>query len=107
MEKIRNIREKLKLTQAELGERLGVAGNTVARWERGEVQPEHPRNARIGVVRAGNQNARCRNAPKHPQTRNRNPAKPRTNGKDAARGECLNAKKRLNTENEIFSHPQH
>jgi len=29
----------LGLSQAELGELLGVAGNTVARWERGELVP--------------------------------------------------------------------
>jgi len=27
------------VTQAELGKAIGVSGNTVARWERGEVQP--------------------------------------------------------------------
>lgn len=37
---IRATREKLKLTQVELAEHLGVAGNTVARWERGELIPE-------------------------------------------------------------------
>jgi putative transcriptional regulator len=27
------------VTQAELGKAIGVSGNTIARWERGEVQP--------------------------------------------------------------------
>ncbi len=37
--KIHRIRKRLGLSQAELGELLGVAGNTVARWERGELVP--------------------------------------------------------------------
>ena len=34
---LRAARERLGLTQVELAEKLGVAGNTVARWERGEI----------------------------------------------------------------------
>ena len=37
---IRATREKLGLTQAELAEYLGVTGNMVARWERGDAIPE-------------------------------------------------------------------
>ena len=37
--KIRQIRTRLGLSQAKFGELLGVAGNTVARWERGELVP--------------------------------------------------------------------
>jgi transcriptional regulator with XRE-family HTH domain len=32
-------RRLLGMTQAELGRALGVAGNTIARWERGERRP--------------------------------------------------------------------
>jgi transcriptional regulator with XRE-family HTH domain len=35
--RLRAIRGKLNLTQAQLAERLGVASNTVARWERNEI----------------------------------------------------------------------
>ena len=42
-EQIRRIREQIGLTQAQLGEKLDVSANTVARWERGEIEPEHPR----------------------------------------------------------------
>lgn len=35
-------RLQLKLTQVDLGRALGVAGNTVALWERGESTPESP-----------------------------------------------------------------
>jgi len=38
-QKILQIRKRLGLSQAGLGELLGVAGNTVARWERGELVP--------------------------------------------------------------------
>ena len=36
---IRDIRDALGLTQVELGRILDVSGNTVARWERGEMEP--------------------------------------------------------------------
>jgi transcriptional regulator with XRE-family HTH domain len=36
---IRRERNGLNLTQAQLGEMFGVSGNTIARWERDEVQP--------------------------------------------------------------------
>lgn len=34
---VRRIRKRLGLTQAELAEQLGVAENSVARWERDEM----------------------------------------------------------------------
>ena len=34
---VRRIRLKLGFTQAQLAEKVGVASNTVARWERGEL----------------------------------------------------------------------
>ena len=34
---VRALRRKLGLTQAQLGEQLGVHGNSVARWERDEM----------------------------------------------------------------------
>lgn len=36
-EELRRIRKRLGLTQVALAERLGVAPNSVARWERNEV----------------------------------------------------------------------
>lgn len=33
-------RETLGLTQAQLADKLGIAANTIARWERGEREPE-------------------------------------------------------------------
>ena len=39
---VRKVRRRLHLTQEELAERLGVSSNTVARWERGEVQITEP-----------------------------------------------------------------
>ena len=45
--KIRQVRKRLSLSQAEFGELLGVAGNTVARWERGELVP--PRVAELAA----------------------------------------------------------
>lgn len=39
-EEIKTRRNKLGLTQSELAERLGVATNTVSRWELGTSEPE-------------------------------------------------------------------
>jgi len=36
-DEVRRLRERLGVTQARLGEMLGVARNSVARWERGEM----------------------------------------------------------------------
>jgi len=40
--KLSEIRGRLQWTQAKLGEALGVTGNTVARWERGEMKISEP-----------------------------------------------------------------
>jgi transcriptional regulator with XRE-family HTH domain len=39
---LRRIRERLDLTQAQLAMRLGVAANTLARWERDELPIREP-----------------------------------------------------------------
>jgi transcriptional regulator with XRE-family HTH domain len=39
---LKKIRGQLGLTQAEMAERVGVAPNTVARWERGEIVIREP-----------------------------------------------------------------
>lgn len=41
-EQLRTIRRRIRLTQTALAEHIGVAANTVARWERGELPiPRH------------------------------------------------------------------
>jgi transcriptional regulator with XRE-family HTH domain len=39
---VRAIRKRLGISQRALGDRLGVAQNTVARWERGEANVTEP-----------------------------------------------------------------
>ena len=39
---LRKIRNRLGLSQSKLGRRLGTHGNTVARWERGEMRIPEP-----------------------------------------------------------------
>src|SRR5258708_39390739 len=39
--RLKQQRDELSLTQAELGRELGVSSNTIARWERGELKIEH------------------------------------------------------------------
>ena len=41
---LRARRQRLGLSQAQLAGQLGVAANTVARWERGELRASHPRS---------------------------------------------------------------
>lgn len=47
---LRIIREKLRLTQAEIADRLGVSPNTVARWERDEVRITPPMEKLIRLI---------------------------------------------------------
>ncbi len=46
---IRRRRDELGLTQAQLGAALDVHPNTVAKWERGEQTPEHPKMLRLAL----------------------------------------------------------
>ena len=52
---LRAIRERLGLTQVEMAERLGVAANTVARWERDEkpIRPPVEKLIRLTAQSAG------------------------------------------------------
>jgi transcriptional regulator with XRE-family HTH domain len=47
---LREKREDLRLTQNELGEHLGVSANTISRWERGDITPEHPKMLELALV---------------------------------------------------------
>src|SRR5579859_1739147 len=44
-------RRRLGLSQAQLGKALGVAGNTVARWERGELRLRNPELVTLALER--------------------------------------------------------
>ncbi|HYM62038.1 MAG TPA: helix-turn-helix domain-containing protein [Thermoanaerobaculia bacterium] len=46
---LRALREELGMTQAQLGEQLGIPSNTIARWERGELQIEKPRTLALAL----------------------------------------------------------
>ena len=48
-EEIRACRDRLQLTQSQLGGELGVAVATIADWESGSVQPEHPAMLRLAL----------------------------------------------------------
>jgi transcriptional regulator with XRE-family HTH domain len=41
-DELRGLRKRLGLTQVELAKKVGVASNTVARWERGELGISEP-----------------------------------------------------------------
>ena len=46
---LRDRREDLSLTQIQLSEYLGVSANTISRWERGDVSPEHPKMLELAL----------------------------------------------------------
>jgi transcriptional regulator with XRE-family HTH domain len=48
---LRQMREAAGLSQEELGRRLGIAPNTIARWERGELTMRHPGLLRLALLR--------------------------------------------------------
>jgi transcriptional regulator with XRE-family HTH domain len=50
-QELRNTRKRLALTQAELGEKLGISGNTIARWEREEILPQSAEMLRLAMAR--------------------------------------------------------
>ena len=50
---ITSLREALGMTQSEFGRRIGVAGLTVSRWERGEVRPGGESVTAIEKLRRG------------------------------------------------------
>jgi transcriptional regulator with XRE-family HTH domain len=47
---LKQARKTLGLTQAALAERLGVSANTVARWERGNLEPGYPEMLRLAIA---------------------------------------------------------
>ena len=48
--KIKRLRTALRLTQPEFAERLGVARNTVTRWERGVSTPSLPMQRKLSEL---------------------------------------------------------
>jgi hypothetical protein len=50
---IRTLRQALKLTQEQLGRRLGVNKITVSRWERGAIKPGAQAIKSLGKLRVG------------------------------------------------------
>jgi DNA-binding transcriptional regulator YiaG len=55
---LRAIRNRLKLTQAQFAEQIGVTTNTVARWERDEVTIREPMARLIRTVASAKKGAR-------------------------------------------------
>lgn len=47
---LRREREALGFSQAELGRKLSVSSNTIARWERGELTIEHPAMLQLAMA---------------------------------------------------------
>jgi transcriptional regulator with XRE-family HTH domain len=81
---LRARRRALGLTQAQLGAELGLAGNTVARWERGDTRIGNPALVRLALERLeGNVRAR-RDVPEAPRDQAKRAAPPRD--QVAARG---------------------
>jgi transcriptional regulator with XRE-family HTH domain len=49
-EELKASRARLKMTQVQLADALNVTPTTIARWERGEVQPEAPAMLRLALA---------------------------------------------------------
>ncbi len=56
-EGLKAFRLRMKMTQDEIADALGVANNTIARWERGERRIEHPQMLRLALERLEQNNA--------------------------------------------------
>jgi DNA-binding transcriptional regulator YiaG len=48
--RLKQVREALGLSQVELGRKLSVSANTIARWERGELKIEHPSMLQLALA---------------------------------------------------------
>jgi len=48
--RVRRLRRRRHRSQAWLADELGVHVNTIARWEREGISPEHPALRRIGIA---------------------------------------------------------
>lgn len=60
---LRQIRLSLKMTQANFGAELGLTGNTIARYERGESQPDNPKLFQLAVEQVRQQKIAAAFAP--------------------------------------------
>jgi transcriptional regulator with XRE-family HTH domain len=49
-EKLKELRNELGITQKELGALLGISSNTIARYERNEVQPQHSKTLELAIL---------------------------------------------------------
>lgn len=69
---IKRQRGALGLSQVQLARQLGVAANTVARWERGELKIEHPGMLLLALSALKHQSGgSLRQAPRRPAVKNR------------------------------------
>jgi len=59
---LRRIRESLGLRQVDMADAVGVTGNTVARWERGEMAIRET-VARLIMVMAGGEGVKATHSP--------------------------------------------
>lgn len=48
-QKLKETRKELGLTQKEFGDLLGISSNTIARYEREELTPQHPRVLEMAI----------------------------------------------------------
>lgn len=48
-QKLKEVRKELGLTQKEFGDMLGISSNSIARYERGEMEPQHPRVLELAI----------------------------------------------------------
>lgn len=91
---LKQAREALGFSQVDLGRKLSVSANTVARWERGELKIEHPLMLQLALSALANVHTQPEAARTAQATRKKKTAVSRGSVRKTAAGSLLASDKR-------------